>query len=60
MIAPGFRVIVLPVMVIVPPETLLMAAPLPPPEPLPVKVELMISTRPSGSRSRFGGSVAHS
>ena len=34
--------------VIVPPETLLIAAPLPPPEPLPVNVEPLISTRPYG------------
>jgi hypothetical protein len=60
LIGPGFRVITLWLeIVIVPPETLLIAAP-PSPAPLPVKVEFLISTRPKGRSARFSGSTAHS
>jgi hypothetical protein len=59
MIGPGLSVIKLPSeIVIVPPETLLIAAPNSE-APLPVKVERLISTRPYGRSSRFGGSVVH-
>ena len=60
MIGPGLSVMTLPAeIVIVPPETLLIAPPLPPPDPLPVNVEPLISTRPCGRSSRFGGSIVH-